>query len=119
MPGADATNNSNNNNNNNNNGNNSNINDNSNSHSIMGAPLRNAHDVSRNLENSRESVTGSAMGSIYGDSSNSVLPRPGHVILNHIYLDKASSVREVIVLGTTHRYKAKYVTQLHYKPQQR
>ena len=45
-----------------------------------------------------------------------LLPRPAHVILNHVYIDKASGVRGVTVLGTTHRYKSKYVTQLHYKP---
>ena len=43
------------------------------------------------------------------------LPRPAHVILNHVYIDKASGVRGVTVLGTTHRYKSKYVTSLHYK----
>lgn len=62
---------------------------------------------------------GIVIGFSSGNCSNSILPRPGHVILNHVYLDKASRVREVIVLGTTHRYKAKYVTQLHYKPMNR
>lgn len=51
-----------------------------------------------------------------GEDATGVLPRPAHVILNHVYIDKASSVRGVLVLGTTHRYKSKYVTQLHYKP---
>ena len=51
-----------------------------------------------------------------GADAAGVLPRPAHVILNHVYIDKASSVRGVLVLGTTHRYKSKYLTQLHYKP---
>ncbi|GAB4817836.1 hypothetical protein N2152v2_004882 [Parachlorella kessleri] len=44
------------------------------------------------------------------------LPRPQHVILNHIYLQRATSSVNATVLGTTHRYRSKYVTTVMYKP---
>ena len=37
------------------------------------------------------------------------LPRPGHVVLNHLYSQRTSG-NGVIVIGSTHRYKSKYVT---------
>ncbi|CAD7696781.1 unnamed protein product [Ostreobium quekettii] len=44
------------------------------------------------------------------------LPRPWHVILNHMYVQKGSPNVNALVLGTTHRYKSKYITTLLYKP---
>lgn len=42
------------------------------------------------------------------------LPEPNHVMLNHLY---ALSIKDhVMVLGTTHRYKKKFVTTVLYKP---
>ena len=42
------------------------------------------------------------------------LPEPNHVLLNHLY---ALSVKDnVMVLGTTNRFKTKYVTTVLYKP---
>lgn len=37
------------------------------------------------------------------------LPRPQHVILNHIYLQRLTSSVNATVLGTTHRYRSKWV----------
>jgi len=43
-----------------------------------------------------------------------VLPVPNHVVLNHLY---TLSIRDgVMALGTTTRYRKKYVTTLYYKP---
>ncbi|KAJ7549761.1 hypothetical protein O6H91_07G067400 [Diphasiastrum complanatum] len=44
------------------------------------------------------------------------LPRPQHVILNHLYVEKGKSSRSVLALGSTHRYRSKYVTVVLYKP---
>mmetsp|Transcript_1125 Transcript_1125/g.1995 ORF Transcript_1125/g.1995 Transcript_1125/m.1995 type:complete len:266 (+) Transcript_1125:402-1199(+) len=47
----------------------------------------------------------------------SLLPRPQHVILNHTYCEKSKNVWGTRVLGTTHRYRSKYVTVVMYKPE--
>jgi 5'-AMP-activated protein kinase regulatory beta subunit len=44
------------------------------------------------------------------------LPRPQHVILNHLYVEKGKPSRTVLVLGTTNRFRSKYVTTVLYKP---
>ena len=44
----------------------------------------------------------------------SLLPRPQHVILNHAYSERASSGAGVLVLGSTHRFRAKYITTILY-----
>lgn len=44
------------------------------------------------------------------------LPRPQHVILNHLYVEKEKTNRSVLVLGTTNRFRSKYVTTVLYKP---
>eukprot|EP00882_Tetradesmus_deserticola_P010062 GHRQ01010632.1.p1 GENE.GHRQ01010632.1~~GHRQ01010632.1.p1 ORF type:complete len:278 (+),score=82.35 GHRQ01010632.1:267-1100(+) len=43
------------------------------------------------------------------------LPRPQHVILNHIYVQRGQTMNSLVV-GTTHRYKGKYITSVLYKP---
>lgn len=43
------------------------------------------------------------------------LPRPQHVILNHIYRENNKSNKDTHVLGMTYRYKSKYVTTVLYK----
>mmetsp|Transcript_43713 Transcript_43713/g.52859 ORF Transcript_43713/g.52859 Transcript_43713/m.52859 type:complete len:257 (+) Transcript_43713:223-993(+) len=45
------------------------------------------------------------------------LPRPQHVILNHMYYEASRNVWGTRVLGTTHRYRTKYVTVVLYKPE--
>ncbi|KAL6769656.1 SNRKB1 [Auxenochlorella protothecoides x Auxenochlorella symbiontica] len=47
------------------------------------------------------------------------LPRPQHVVLNHLYLQRASTSTNALVLGATRRYRAKYVTVVVYKPRRR
>jgi 5'-AMP-activated protein kinase regulatory beta subunit len=47
------------------------------------------------------------------------LPRPQHVILNHIYLQRMTTSTQAMVVGTTHRYRSKYVTTVMYKPKKR
>lgn len=48
------------------------------------------------------------------ESDPSLLPTPHHVMLNHLY---ALSIRDgVMVLGSTLRYRQKYVTSVFYKP---
>ncbi|KAL4859538.1 SNF1-related protein kinase regulatory subunit beta-2 [Chlorella vulgaris] len=47
------------------------------------------------------------------------LPRPQHVILNHIYLQRMTTSTHAMVVGTTHRYRSKYVTTVMYKPKKR
>lgn len=45
-----------------------------------------------------------------------LLPRPQHVVLNHIYNDKVMNIGGMQVIGTTHRYRSKYVTVIFVKP---
>ncbi|KAH1054887.1 hypothetical protein J1N35_032952 [Gossypium stocksii] len=47
------------------------------------------------------------------------LSRPKHVILNHLYIQKGKNGQSVVALGSTHRFRAKYVTLVLYKPLQR
>uniref|UniRef100_A0A2P2KJ33 5'-AMP-activated protein kinase beta-2 subunit n=2 Tax=Rhizophora TaxID=40030 RepID=A0A2P2KJ33_RHIMU len=47
------------------------------------------------------------------------LPRPQHVALNHLYMQKGKSGPAVVALGSTHRFLAKYVTVVLYKSLQR
>uniref|UniRef100_A0A7S0VGY9 Association with the SNF1 complex (ASC) domain-containing protein n=1 Tax=Polytomella parva TaxID=51329 RepID=A0A7S0VGY9_9CHLO len=54
-------------------------------------------------------------------STQAMLPRPQHVVLNHIYCQRgqsygSSSSSQAVVVGTTSRYKSKYVTCVVYKP---
>lgn len=51
--------------------------------------------------------------------SAAVLPRPQHVVLNHFYMRRIPSSTSAIVVGTTHRYKNKYVTVVLYRPKVR
>lgn len=43
------------------------------------------------------------------------LSRPQHVVLNHLYMQKGRSCSSVVALGSTHRFKSKYVTVVLYK----
>ena len=45
-----------------------------------------------------------------------LLPRPQHVVLNHVYNDKSKTLQGVQVMVTTHRYRSKYVTVVFVKP---
>jgi 5'-AMP-activated protein kinase, regulatory beta subunit len=47
------------------------------------------------------------------------LPRPQHVVLNHVYLKRIHTSANALVVGTTHRYRSKYVTVVVYRPRGR
>lgn len=47
------------------------------------------------------------------------LPLPQNVILNHLYIENKEPSRSVVGLGTTHRFRSKFVTVVLYKPVQR
>lgn len=51
--------------------------------------------------------------------ATAALPRPQHVVLNHLYHQRATHGINAIVVGTTHRYNSKYVTSVLYKPRKR
>lgn len=51
--------------------------------------------------------------------ATATLPRPQHVILNHLYCQRTSQSMNAMVVGTTHRYKSKYITSVMYKPVKR
>ncbi|KAF5760447.1 putative AMP-activated kinase, glycogen-binding protein [Helianthus annuus] len=42
-------------------------------------------------------------------------PRPQHVVINHLYMQKGKSSDSVVALGSTHRFLSKYVTVVLYK----
>ncbi|KAK9051836.1 hypothetical protein SSX86_028464 [Deinandra increscens subsp. villosa] len=42
-------------------------------------------------------------------------PRPQHVVINHLYMQKGKSSDSVVALGSTHRFLSKYVTVILYK----
>ncbi|NP_001356814.1 SNF1-related protein kinase regulatory subunit beta-2 [Zea mays] len=46
---------------------------------------------------------------------SSPLPQPQTVVLNHLYIEKENT-RSMVALGITHRFKAKFVTVVLYKP---
>ena len=48
-------------------------------------------------------------------TSGQSLPRPQHVVLNHMYLQRVNQIRSAIVVGMTHRYKSKYITTVLYR----
>ncbi|XP_038990033.1 SNF1-related protein kinase regulatory subunit beta-2-like [Phoenix dactylifera] len=47
--------------------------------------------------------------------SPSSLSRPPHVVLNHLYIQKAKSGQPIVALGATRRFRSKYVTVVLYK----
>ena len=48
-----------------------------------------------------------------------MLPLPNHVMLNHLYqrdYDGNDDLKDVMILGTTVRYRDKFVTTVFYRP---
>lgn len=48
-----------------------------------------------------------------------VLPLPNHVMLNHLYsrdYDGNDEMKDVMILGTTARYRDKFITTVFYRP---
>ncbi|KAH7431828.1 hypothetical protein KP509_08G068700 [Ceratopteris richardii] len=50
------------------------------------------------------------------DEWDSYVSKPPHVLLNHLYIENGEIAKSVLALGLTHRYRAKYVTVVLYKP---
>eukprot|EP00250_Pteridium_aquilinum_P024431 c29067_g1_i1 orf=271-585(-) len=50
------------------------------------------------------------------DDYGSCSSKPPHVLLNHLYIENGEIAKSVLALGLTHRYRAKYVTVVLYKP---
>lgn len=46
-------------------------------------------------------------------------PKPQHVVLNHLFIEKGWASQSVVALGLTHRFQSKYVTVVLYKPLKR
>lgn len=44
------------------------------------------------------------------------LPRPQHVVLNHVYMQRVPTMMTASVIGTTHRFRSKYITTVLYRP---
>uniref|UniRef100_A0A7N0RCY9 Association with the SNF1 complex (ASC) domain-containing protein n=1 Tax=Kalanchoe fedtschenkoi TaxID=63787 RepID=A0A7N0RCY9_KALFE len=51
--------------------------------------------------------------------SDAPLPQPQNVTVNHLYIENRDPPRSVVALGVTHRFCAKFVTVVLYKPVQR
>ncbi|WOL06793.1 SNF1-related protein kinase regulatory subunit beta-1-like isoform X5 [Canna indica] len=43
-------------------------------------------------------------------------PKPQHVVLNHLFIEKGSPSQSMVALGLTQRFQSKYVTAVLYKP---
>lgn len=46
-------------------------------------------------------------------------PKPQHVVLNHLFIEKGWASQSVVALGLTNRFQSKYVTVVLYKPLKR
>ncbi|KAJ8491537.1 hypothetical protein OPV22_013258 [Ensete ventricosum] len=46
-------------------------------------------------------------------------PKPPHVVLNHLFIEKGSSSQSMVALGLSNRFQSKYVTVVLYKPVRR
>jgi len=55
----------------------------------------------------------SILGSEFDEESS---PKPQHVVLNHLYIEKGWSSQSLIALSLTHRFQSKYATVVLYKP---
>ncbi|KAM7528265.1 hypothetical protein LguiB_031675 [Lonicera macranthoides] len=53
------------------------------------------------------------------EANSSSSPKPQHVVLNHLFIEKGWASQSVVALGLTHRFQSKYVTVVLYKPLQR
>ncbi|KAF0923414.1 hypothetical protein E2562_006318 [Oryza meyeriana var. granulata] len=53
------------------------------------------------------------------DNSEEHTPKPKHVVLNHLYIEKGWGSQSLLALGVTHRFQSKYVSFVLYKPLRR
>lgn len=51
-----------------------------------------------------------------GKETEGSIPNPHSAVLNHLYIENREAPRSVVALGFTHRFRAKYVTVVLYKP---
>lgn len=49
------------------------------------------------------------------EDSNVDSPKPRHVVLNHLFIEKGWASQSMVSLGLTHRFESKYVTVVLYK----
>ncbi|WVZ99015.1 hypothetical protein U9M48_044377 [Paspalum notatum var. saurae] len=59
--------------------------------------------------------------SVLGDTNNTddQAPKPQHVVLNHLFIEKGWGSQSLLALGVTHRFQSKYVSFVLYKPLKR
>ncbi|TVU19913.1 hypothetical protein EJB05_36095 [Eragrostis curvula] len=59
--------------------------------------------------------------SVLGDTDkpNEQAPKPQHVVLNHLFIEKGWGSQSLLALGVTHRFESKYVSFVLYKPLRR
>jgi 5'-AMP-activated protein kinase, regulatory beta subunit len=57
------------------------------------------------------------LGSHYSDEED--FPRPQHIVLNHLFIERGLVAQPIVALGLTHRFQSKYVTVVLYKPVER
>jgi len=59
--------------------------------------------------------------SVLGDTDNmdDQAPKPQHVVLNHLFIEKGWGSQSLLALGVTHRFESKYVSFVLYKPLRR
>uniref|UniRef100_A0A0A9GVU2 Association with the SNF1 complex (ASC) domain-containing protein n=1 Tax=Arundo donax TaxID=35708 RepID=A0A0A9GVU2_ARUDO len=59
--------------------------------------------------------------SVLGDTHNTdeQTPKPQHVVLNHLFIEKGWGSQSLLALGVTHRFESKYVSVVLYKPLRR
>lgn len=59
------------------------------------------------------------LGAENSEEEASSSPKPQHVVLNHLFIEKGWASQSVVALGLTHRFQSKYVTVVLYKPLKR
>nr|CAB3464867.1 unnamed protein product [Digitaria exilis] len=53
------------------------------------------------------------------DDADDLTPKPQHVVLNHLFIEKGWGSQSLLALGVTHRFESKYVSFVLYKPLRR
>ncbi|XP_048543337.1 SNF1-related protein kinase regulatory subunit beta-1-like [Triticum urartu] len=57
-----------------------------------------------------------ALGGIDHSDELAPKPKPQHVVLNHLFIEKGWGAQSLLALGLTHRFQSKYVNFVLYKP---
>lgn len=58
----------------------------------------------------------SVLGGTYHSDELAPKPKPQHVVLNHLFIEKGWGSQSLLALGLTHRFQSKYVNFVLYKP---